>query len=60
MQTIPIPSPPNVFIEVRIRIRLDSRLKRAGMTDFGLAIFSTQQAIGNESVEIQPSRDDYH
>jgi hypothetical protein len=24
---------------IQIRIRLDSRLKHAGMTDFGLAIF---------------------
>ena len=35
------PSPPNVFIGVQIRTRLDSRLKHAGMTDFGLAIYLT-------------------
>jgi hypothetical protein len=28
-------SPPNVFIGGPVRIRLDSRLKHAGMTDFG-------------------------
>ena len=33
---------------VQIRIRLDSRLKHAGMTDFGWAIYLTQQAAGNE------------
>ena len=27
---------------------LDSRLKHAGMTDFELAIYLTQQAAGNE------------
>jgi hypothetical protein len=30
----------------RIRIGLDSRLKYAGMTDFGLAVAKTQQAAG--------------
>ncbi len=34
---------------VQIRIRLDSRLKRVGMTDFYL----TQQAAGNEPLAIQ-------
>ena len=33
---------------VSIRIRLDSRFKHAGMTDFGLVIFFEQQATGNE------------
>jgi hypothetical protein len=33
---------------VQFRIRLDSRLKRAGMTDFGLAIAPTQEAAGSE------------
>ena len=32
---------------------LDSRLKHAGMTDLGLLIYLTQQAAGNEPVEIQ-------
>jgi hypothetical protein len=27
---------------------MDSRLKHAGMTDFGLAVAKTQQAAGNE------------
>jgi hypothetical protein len=31
----PKASPPNVFIGVPVRTRLDSRLKHAGMTDFG-------------------------
>jgi hypothetical protein len=38
---------------VQIRIRLDSRLKHAGMTDFDLAICFTQQAAGNEPSAIQ-------
>ena len=42
------PSPPNIFIRNPIRIRLDSRLKHAGMTDFGLAIYLTQQDAVNE------------
>jgi hypothetical protein len=41
-------SPSNVFIGVQVRIRLDSRLKHAGMTDFGLPIYLTQQAAENE------------
>jgi len=48
MGTIPIPSPPNVLVGVQIRIGLDSHLKHAGMTDFGLAVAKTQQAAGNE------------
>ena len=39
---------------------VDGERRFRPLSDFGLAIFSTQQAIGNESVEIQPSRDDYH
>src|SRR4026208_2436259 len=38
---------------VQLRIRLDSRLKHAGMTDLGSPIDLTQQAAGNEPVEIQ-------
>jgi len=41
---------------VQIRIRLDSRLKHAGMTDFGWAIYLTQQAAGNEPLAIQYPR----
>jgi len=36
-----------------IQIGLDSRLKHAGMTDFGLAVAKTQQAAGNEPQAIQ-------
>ena len=32
---------------------LDSRLKHAGMTDFGLAIYLTQQAAGNQLTDIE-------
>jgi len=32
---------------VQMRFRLDSRLKHAGMTDFGKEISLTQQAAGN-------------
>jgi len=50
-------SPPGV----QIRARLDSRLKHAGMTDFGLAIYLTQQAAGNEPSAIQrQTRDSKH
>jgi len=35
--------------------RLDSRLKHAGMTDFGKEISLTQQAAGNRPTEIEPS-----
>ena len=38
---------------VRIRSRLDSRLKHAGMTEFGLAIRLTQQAVRHEPLAIQ-------
>ena len=38
---------------VQFRFRLDSRLKHAGMTDLGLLIYFTEQAAGNEPVEIQ-------
>jgi hypothetical protein len=41
---------------VQIRIRLDSRLKHAGMTDFDLAICLTQQAAGNEPSAIHHGR----
>jgi hypothetical protein len=40
-------SPPNVFIGVQFRFRLDSRLKHAGMTVFGKEISLTQQVAGN-------------
>ncbi len=33
---------------IQFRIHLNSRLKRAGMTDFGLAFEQTQEAAGNE------------
>jgi hypothetical protein len=38
---------------VQIRIRLDSRLKRAGMMDFGLPIYLTQHAAENEPSAMQ-------
>ena len=38
---------------VQFRTRLDSRLKHAGMTDFGEAIYLTQQAAGNRPTEIE-------
>ena len=38
---------------VQFRIRLDSRLKHAGMTDFGWGITVTQQAAGNRPTEIE-------
>ena len=45
---------PRMFLSgVQVRTRLDSRLKHAGMTDFGWAIYLTQQAAGNEPSEIQ-------
>jgi len=53
MGTIPIPSAPNVLVGVQIRMGLDSRLKHAGMTYFGLAVAKTQQAEGNEPQAIQ-------
>jgi hypothetical protein len=37
----PVPNPPGF------------RLKRAGMTDFGLAIYLTQQAAGNQPTGIE-------
>ena len=45
---------PRVFLTgVENRIRLDSGLKHAAMTDFDLAICFTQQAAGNEPSTIQ-------
>ena len=38
---------------VQVWIRLDSRLKHAGMTDVGAPIDLMQQAAGNEPVKIQ-------
>jgi len=38
---------------VHLRNRLDSRLKHAGMTDFGKKISLTQQAAGNRPAEIK-------
>jgi len=40
---------------VQIRIRLDSRLKHAGMTELGMGISATQQAAENRSAEIEQS-----
>ena len=45
---------PRMFLSgVQFRIHLDSRLKHAGMTDFGSAINVTQQAEVNRSPEIE-------
>ena len=50
-------SHPRMFLSgVQIRIRLDSRLKHAGMTDFALAICSMQQAAANEPSANQDSK----
>jgi hypothetical protein len=38
---------------VQNRIRLDSRLKHAAMTDFALASYFTRQAAGSEASGIQ-------
>jgi len=38
---------------VQFRTRLDSRLKHAGMPDFGWAIYLTQQAAGNRPTQIE-------
>jgi len=38
---------------VQFRIRLDSRLKHAGMTDFELAINATQQVAENRIPDIE-------
>jgi len=38
---------------VQFRTRLDSRLKHAGMTDFGKTIYLTQQAAGNQPTNIE-------
>jgi hypothetical protein len=40
----------------QIRIRLDFRLKHAGMTDVGWAIYLTQQAPWNEPLAAQTDR----
>jgi hypothetical protein len=42
---------------VQSGFRLDSRLKHAGMTDFGWGIYLTQQAAGNRSTEIEEDID---
>jgi hypothetical protein len=47
------PSPPNVFVGGPDRIYLDSRLKHAGMTDFGSAIFFDAASYGNELRTVQ-------
>jgi hypothetical protein len=39
---------------VQFGIRLDSRLKHAGMTVFGKKISLTQQAAGNRPAVIEP------
>jgi len=44
---------PECFYRGSILIRLDSRLKHAGMTDFGNTISLTQQAAGNRPTEIE-------
>jgi len=46
-------SPPNVPIGGPVRVRLDSRLKHAGMTDFGDTINPTQQAAGFRTAAIE-------
>jgi hypothetical protein len=38
---------------VQSGFRLDSRLKHAGITDFGWGIYLTQQAAGNRPTEIE-------
>jgi hypothetical protein len=43
---------------VQSGFRLDSRLKHAGMTDFGWGIYLTQQAAGNRPTEIEPNQSD--
>jgi hypothetical protein len=40
---------------IQFRIRLDSGLKHAGMTDFGWGDLSNEQAAGNEPAVIQQS-----
>ena len=40
---------------VQIRIRLDSRLKRTGITDLGLATYLTQQAARNKPTGLNAS-----
>jgi hypothetical protein len=42
-----------MFYRVQFRIRLESRLKHAGMTDFGSAINVTQKAEQDRSPEIE-------
>src|SRR6185436_13141652 len=41
------------FSGVQSGFRLDSRLKHAGMTDFGWGIYLTQHAAGNRPTEIE-------
>jgi hypothetical protein len=38
---------------VQFRTHLDSRLKHVGMTNFGLVIYLTQQAAGNQPTGIR-------
>jgi len=49
-------SPSNVFIGDPFPDSLDSRLKHAGMTDFGKKIGLTQQAAGNRPTEIEAGK----
>ena len=57
MGTMPISSAPSVFIAGPDPdspvVRSNHRLTHAGMTDVGSPIDLTQQAAGNEPVEIQ-------
>jgi hypothetical protein len=38
---------------VQFGTHLDSRLKHAGMTDFGMAMYLTQQATGNQRTDLE-------
>ena len=55
MQTFRIRHPRMFLSGVQVRIRLDSRLKRAGMTDVGSPIDLTEQAAENKPLEIHPT-----
>jgi hypothetical protein len=61
MRTIPILSPPNVFIGGPDADSPGFPLKACGNDGLRIGdLFSTQQAMGNEPVELQRSHDDYH
>jgi len=38
---------------VQFGTHLDSRVKHAGMTDFGMAMYLTQQAAGNQPTDLE-------